>query len=41
VINAGRDLFDAQLALSSARLQALLATVQLYRALGGGFGARG
>jgi outer membrane protein, multidrug efflux system len=38
VINAGRDLFDAQLARSTARLSALLATVRLYRALGGGFG---
>lgn len=37
VINAGRDLFDAQLAHASARLDARLATVQLYRALGGGW----
>ena len=37
VINADRDLFNAKLALSSARLNARLATVQLYRALGGGW----
>lgn len=37
VINADRDLFNAKLSLSSARLNSLLATVQLYRALGGGW----
>lgn len=37
VINADRDLFAAKLALASARLNTLLATVQLYRALGGGW----
>lgn len=37
VINADRDLFNAKLARSSARLDARLATVQLYRALGGGW----
>ena len=37
VINADRDLFNAKLARSSARLNARLATVQLYRALGGGW----
>jgi multidrug efflux system outer membrane protein len=40
VINADRDLFTAKLALASARLNALLATVQLYRALGGGWEVR-
>lgn len=37
VINADRDLFAAKLARSAARLNARLATVQLYRALGGGW----
>lgn len=37
VINADRDLFNAKLARSSARLNARLATVELYRALGGGW----
>ncbi|MGQ0620354.1 MAG: efflux transporter outer membrane subunit [Panacagrimonas sp.] len=37
VINADRDLFTAKLTRSSARLNARLATVQLYRALGGGW----
>lgn len=37
VINADRDLFNAKLARSTARLNARLATVQLYRALGGGW----
>lgn len=37
VINADRDLFGAELALSAARLNALLANVQLYQALGGGW----
>lgn len=37
VINADRDLFSAKLALSAARLNSRLATVQLYRALGGGW----
>lgn len=39
VINADRDLFSAKLALASARLNARLATVQLYRSLGGGWDA--
>ena len=37
VINADRDLFDAKLALSQARLDTLAASVQLYQALGGGW----
>jgi multidrug efflux system outer membrane protein len=37
VINADSQLFSAQLSLSNANLNALLATVQLYRALGGGW----
>lgn len=37
VINSDRDLFNAKLARSSARLNARLATVDLYRALGGGW----
>ncbi|MCC2655527.1 MAG: efflux transporter outer rane subunit [Panacagrimonas sp.] len=37
VINADRDLFSSKLARSSARLDARLATVELYRALGGGW----
>lgn len=37
VINADRDLFNAKLALSSARFNSQLALVQLYRALGGGW----
>lgn len=37
VINADRDLFNAKLALSSARLNSQLTLVQLYRALGGGW----
>lgn len=41
VINSNRDLFNAELALSSARLNALLANVQLYQALGGGWTAAG
>lgn len=40
VINADRDLFSSKLARSSARLNARLATVQLYRALGGGWQGR-
>ncbi|MDB6062740.1 MAG: outer membrane protein multidrug efflux system [Verrucomicrobiaceae bacterium] len=39
VINSNRDLFNAELALSSAQLNALLANVQLYQALGGGWAA--
>lgn len=39
VINSNRDLFNAELALSSAHLDALLANVQLYQALGGGWSA--
>ena len=37
VINAERDLFTAELALSAARRNTRLASVQLYRALGGGW----
>jgi outer membrane protein, multidrug efflux system len=37
VINADRDLFAAELTLSSANLNTLLSVVQLYRALGGGW----
>jgi outer membrane protein, multidrug efflux system len=37
VIDANRDLFVAELALSEARLNTVLAVVQLYRALGGGW----
>lgn len=41
VISADRDLFTAELALSNAYRNSLLATVQLYRALGGGWQAQG
>lgn len=37
VIDADRDLFNAELSLSSAHLSTRLAMVQLYRALGGGW----
>ncbi len=37
VINAERDLFGAELTLSAARRNTLIAAVQLYRALGGGW----
>lgn len=37
VINADRDLFTAELTLSTAHLNTLLSVVQLYRALGGGW----
>jgi multidrug efflux system outer membrane protein len=37
VVNADRDLFGAELALAAARRDSLLTTVQLYRALGGGW----
>lgn len=37
VTNADRDLFTAELALATANRDSLLATVQLYRALGGGW----
>lgn len=37
VIDADRDLFTAELTLSAAHLNTLLAVVQLYRALGGGW----
>lgn len=37
VISADRDLFNAELAHDAARLDAQLAVVQLYRALGGGW----
>ena len=40
VINADRDLFTAELTLSSANLNTLLSVVQLYRALGGGWQPR-
>ncbi len=39
VIDADRDLFTAELALSAAHLNTLLSVVQLYRALGGGWQA--
>jgi outer membrane protein, multidrug efflux system len=39
VIDADRDLFTAELALAGAHLNTLLANVQLYRALGGGWQA--
>lgn len=39
VINADRDLFAAKLTLTQARLDTLLASVQLYQALGGGWQA--
>lgn len=39
VINAERDLFDSELALSAARRNTRLAAVRLYRALGGGWNA--
>jgi len=37
VIDSDRDLFSAELSLSAAHLNSLLAVVQLYRALGGGW----
>jgi multidrug efflux system outer membrane protein len=37
VIDSDRDLFTAELSLSAAHLNTLLAVVQLYRALGGGW----
>jgi len=37
VTNADRDLFGAELSLATASRDSLLATVQLYRALGGGW----
>jgi len=37
VINADRDLFTAELALSAAHLNSVLSLVQLYRAVGGGW----
>lgn len=39
VINAERDLFDSELALTAARRNTRLAAVRLYRALGGGWSA--
>jgi multidrug efflux system outer membrane protein len=36
-LDADRDLFQAQLNLSQIRLNELLSTVQLYKALGGGW----
>jgi outer membrane protein TolC len=36
-LDADRDLFTAQLTLSQIRLQELLAVVELYKALGGGW----
>lgn len=41
VINADRDLFTAELTLSSANLNTQLSVVQLYRALGGGWQTQG
>ncbi|HVO36348.1 MAG TPA: efflux transporter outer membrane subunit [Gemmatimonadales bacterium] len=41
VLDAQRSLFDAELAASQAQLQQLTAAVELYKALGGGWGARG
>ena len=40
VINSDRDLFNAELTLSTAHLNTLLSLVQLYRALGGGWQSR-
>jgi multidrug efflux system outer membrane protein len=37
VINADRDLYQAELTLATAHLNTLLSVVQLYRALGGGW----
>jgi outer membrane protein, multidrug efflux system len=37
VINADRDLFTAELALSAVHLNTMLSVVQLYRAVGGGW----
>jgi outer membrane protein, multidrug efflux system len=37
VIDSDRDLFSAELSLSAAHLNTMLAVVQLYRALGGGW----
>ena len=39
-LDADRDLFEAELGLAQARRNELLALVQLYRALGGGWPAR-
>ncbi len=36
-LDADRDLFDAELSLTQARLDELLSLVQLHRALGGGW----
>jgi multidrug efflux system outer membrane protein len=36
-LDADRDLFQAQLALSQTRLNEVLSVVQLYKALGGGW----
>ena len=36
-LDADRDLFSAELALSQIRLSELLTVVQLYKALGGGW----
>jgi multidrug efflux system outer membrane protein len=36
-LDADRDLFQAQLALSQIRLNEVLSVVQLYKALGGGW----
>ena len=38
-LDADRDLFQAQLALSQIRLNEMLSVVQLYKALGGGWQA--
>ena len=37
VLDADRQLFSAELSLAQARLSELLAVVQLYKALGGGW----
>jgi multidrug efflux system outer membrane protein len=37
ILDAERDLFDAELGLTQTRRNELLALVQLYRALGGGW----
>jgi multidrug efflux system outer membrane protein len=37
VLDAQRELFDAELALTQTQLEELVAVVQLYRALGGGW----
>jgi outer membrane protein, multidrug efflux system len=36
-LDSGRDLFEAELGLAQSKRNELLALVQLYRALGGGW----